>query len=447
MCTHRLLRGLVALALVASLGAVRVPAQSFNSESDGSDGALTLTNPTPEEPIVIEFDPRSFQPPVDVDGDNVYHFTSITIGPGVTVHLSARRLSGPIFWLATGDVEVEGSIALDGDGGHPADAVLNNAFRLPSVGGAGGFGGGVGGTLDSFPQSGTGRGGATASFAQSNAGGAGAGYATDGGTADRCYNHAPCGSPGRAYGGTFVVPLLGGSGGAGGTYDVPIGEGGGGGGAGGGALTIAAAGTVAINGSISADGGRGGDSSAFAGGGGSGGAIHVVAPTILGDGTLSARGGARGLGFTAGFGNGHGGGGASGRIRLEAFTHQFSGTSNPVAVLASPVRVFLESQPAAAVLRVTSIGGVAIDAPTASLVMPDAMVETNEPIAVGIEARHIPIGTVVQLHLVSENQPDTVLESTPLAGSDGLSTAMVTIDRLPAGFSRGFLRAKWGGAQ
>lgn len=93
--------------------------------------------------------------------------------------------------------------------------------------------------------------------------------------------------------------------------------------------------SVAINGTITANGGRGGPDTANArvgnGGGGRGGAIHLLAPSISGTGTLRALGG----------GSGNSALGSYGRIRLEAFEHQFTGSINPANIWASPFKVFL----------------------------------------------------------------------------------------------------------
>ena len=70
------------LVAMVFLTASSVHAQ-FTSGSNGSDGMLPLT--TPE---TIIFDPRALG--LDKDGDNIYHFTTITIAQGVTV-----RLLGP----------------------------------------------------------------------------------------------------------------------------------------------------------------------------------------------------------------------------------------------------------------------------------------------------------------------------------------------------------------
>lgn len=49
--------------------------QEFNSGSNGSDGTLNLT--TPGE---VLFDPRNFSPPLDPDGDGVYHWRQEWLG-------------------------------------------------------------------------------------------------------------------------------------------------------------------------------------------------------------------------------------------------------------------------------------------------------------------------------------------------------------------------------
>src|SRR5215469_15475999 len=73
--------------------------QTFNSGSNGSDGALNLTTPG-----TIYFDPKTFSPPLNPAGDNIFNFTTINISAGVTVKLSSKVLTGPIYWLAQGAV-------------------------------------------------------------------------------------------------------------------------------------------------------------------------------------------------------------------------------------------------------------------------------------------------------------------------------------------------------
>src|SRR6266576_3377967 len=125
--------------------------QAFNSGSNGSDGALNLTTPG-----TIIFDPKSFNPPLNPTGDNVYNFTTINIASGVTVKLTSKVLNGPVYWLATGAVTISGVVDASGETGHPLTD--NIADRVPAAGGAGGYSGGVGGNGTSPPTSGNGPG-------------------------------------------------------------------------------------------------------------------------------------------------------------------------------------------------------------------------------------------------------------------------------------------------
>jgi hypothetical protein len=193
-----------------------------------------------------------------------------------------------------------------------------------------------------------------------------------------------------------------------------------------------------VSGGIEANGGLGGAGSVGVdfdgGGGGSGGAIHLVAPTITGGGALSARGGVRP-------GPEFGSGGGVGRIRVDALAQQFAGTSNPGASLGTPWAVPLPTN--VPILRVTSVGGVAVPPnPTGSFTIPDVVLNVTTPVAFEIEATNVPVATVVKLYLISEADPDKILDSTPLAGTVSLSSASVSTV-VPPGFSRGYVRATW----
>ena len=181
--------GMIALGMGAAM------AQTFTSGSTGADGALNLTGTPPG--TVIDFDPTTFTPALDADGDSVYHFTTITIPANVTVRLRATKAgAAPIHWLATGAVVIDGILDLNGENG-PA----STAPRIPSVPGPGGFAGGIGpGTPNLPPQAGFGPGGGCA-------GGGNAGHATSVGQNPSC---------GRSYGNAFLLPLLGGQVGEGG---------------------------------------------------------------------------------------------------------------------------------------------------------------------------------------------------------------------------------------
>ncbi|HEX9669971.1 MAG TPA: hypothetical protein VGC93_10855 [Thermoanaerobaculia bacterium] len=402
----------MAMALLAA--SAPLGAQAFDSGSTGADGALTLTTPG-----TVVFDPASFSPPLDPDGDNVYHFTSITIGSGVTVRLLGPRLTmSPVFWLATGPVQIDGTVDLSGSIGQHGTQVLNDGSRVPSVPGAGGFPGGVGGTATSPPSEGNGPGGGRLPDRGDHPGG-GASHAFPGGS------YLP---PRPAYGNQFLLPLLGGSGG-GGTYARA------GGGAGGGALLLASSVSIVVNGSILADGGNGGWETGTAGqlgGGGSGGALHLLAPTLSGTGTLTARGGNPGV-FTAA---------SAGRIRLEAFQQNFAGNISG----ASPVRatVFTRdlTRPLSTV-RVVSVDGQPVPTnPDGSFTVPDVTISKGTAATVAIEGRNVPPGTVAEIRVYSEAATDQVVNSTPLAGTLALSSATASVV-FPPGFSRAYVRATW----
>jgi hypothetical protein len=80
--------------------------------------------------------------------------------------------------------------------------------------------------------------------------------------------------------------------------------------------------------------------------------------------------------------------------------------------------------------------------PTGEATPPDATINSSGPVAVVIEARNVPVGTVVQVRVMSEAVADFVVNSAPLAGTQELSTATANVT-FPPGFSRGLIRATW----
>ncbi len=391
-------------------------AQTVDSGSDESDGALALTTPG-----VIELDPTSFNPPLDVDGDNVFHFTTINVAAGVTVRLSAEHFgSRPVVWLATGTVQIDGTIDLDGQDGH--DRVI---MPRRAVAGAGGWNGGTGGRNGIPALAGSGLGGGSP---DGNNGG-GASHATS------ATGQLP------AYGNHFVTPLLGGSGGGGGRGGSPGSgapyEGGGGGGAGGGAILIASNTAIVLAGAVRADGGAGASGRncsrigwCFGGGGGSGGGIRLVAPRIEGAGTLTAIGGSS---FSGSWGS-------EGRVRLEAFELEFRGPNTPAARGAAPSPIMPPAD--APSIRVTSIAGESVAAsPLASYVMPDVTFDATGPVEVEVEASNIPLGTRVQLRVTPQTGDELLAEST-LSGTVSTSTATIMVSP-PSGLSTYSVHADW----
>ena len=411
-----LLRTIV-LVLVA---AVAAQAQTLTSGSNGSDGALTLTTPG-----VVVFDPAALG--LDADRDNVFHFTTVTIGAGVTVKMPFNALQGlPVVWLTQGAVQIDGVIDLNGQNGA---AAVPGSLNRAAVAGPGGYPGGAGaggpGFFGADLRSGFGPGGGSRAFTPSV--GEHAGHAENGAQA--------LGAAGLAYGNAVLLPLRGGSGGGGGgNASAP----GGSGGAGGGAIRIFSSSSIAVSGAITANGGDGGVPPVgfdTGGGGGSGGSIHLIAPTLTGAGTLSAIGGFHGntqLFFPRA---------SRGRIRVDATVNQFSGTADALATNGAPYNVPLPAP--MPVVRVTSIAGIAVSpTPTGDAATPDATINESGPVTVGIEARNVPLGTVLQVRVMSGAVPDFVVDSTPLAGTVQSSTATASVT-FPPGFSTGLVRATW----
>ena len=403
--------------IVATLWATTAIAQAFDSGSTGADGAFNLTGTAPG---TIEFNPVAF-PHLDTDRDGVYHFTTVTIPEDVTVRFRADKVGNAIYWLATGPVDIDGILDLNGERGHRHDA---GGLRFPAVPGPGGFSGGIGNrnstnTL-STPGFGPGGGRPTQDWHGEPAGHATIGYSSyfvD----DR--NHL-------VYGNMFLLPLIGGSGGGGG---------GSGGGAGGGAIMISSSISIRVNGKIIANGGDGGEGhlqDPFTGGGGSGGAIRLVAQTISGAGELSAVGG---VGYNAVGGNG--------RVRIEAIEKNFTGAVNgdyrAVTLLVKDKPLLFPSG-AAPRIRVESVNGVpAPSSPRGNFNPVD--IEINTPLTADVVLRgeNIPLGTTVTLTVFNETEGASVIQSPTLIGTHDSSTVTVSV-KFPAGFSRIFTHARWG---
>src|SRR5712692_2344983 len=95
--------GLCTVSVLCSVLSMQTAhSQTFNSGSTGADGALNLTTPG-----TVVFDPAALN--IDTSGDNVFNFTTINIGPGVTVQLLNGQLRGKsVVWLASGAVTIAG---------------------------------------------------------------------------------------------------------------------------------------------------------------------------------------------------------------------------------------------------------------------------------------------------------------------------------------------------
>lgn len=393
-------RSLILASLSLAAAAPLLAGGVFNCGSSGADGALTY--PASGSPVTLTFDPADPTSPAfgkDADGDGIYHFTSITIPTNVTVKVRAPEVGWqPLHWLSTGDITINGILDLDGENGHPAESTVYHSFAIP---GPGGYPGGIGTSQHQTATNGFGPGG----------GAVNSGSGTH-----------------SSYGNVYLQPLTGGSGAAGGSGSPNSG-----GGAGGGAILLASNSVVTINGAGSGVRARGGSNGAFGGGHGAGGSIRIVAPTITGNGGISTS---SPTGNSVNYG----------RIRFESFSDTHTGT-----ITAREVRrvTLLQDTYVAPVsgsfpkVRVTTVDGVAVAAsPDGSFVVPDVTINDNGAVTLNIQANNVPLGTIVTVYLLSENNLTQTVNSTALAGTLASSTATATAT-LPQGYTRGFPYASW----
>ncbi len=358
---------LTPMLLLAGWTAIQAPAQpSFSSGSTGADGALNVTSGT------VNFTALS------AAGNTIYNYTTINIGSGATVVMSAQNLNAPIYWLASGAVTIAGTINLNGQNG--ATYAQSEELRAPAYGGSGGYSGGVGGRAQSTPP--------LPAQAGSGPGGGAAGTTSSGTGTSATYTGSNI----------YLVPLVGGSGGGG--CDSPSSEiVGAGGGGGGGAILIASSTSINITGTIEANGGSEGTPIYLLAGAGSGGSVHLIAPSVTGTGTIEAYGG---NGSTTA---------PNGAIRIEAGSYPNGLTlTTPYTVASTPNLYLPNSSPGA--ITVASVGGVSLPAiPTGSFVTPDASINNSAAVPVVINATNIPVGTVLTLQFFSDNGTDFTVQA------------------------------------
>ena len=378
----------------------------FNSGSDGSDGSFAPSQPD----TVIDLSlaaTGSWDMPSPVPGQGVYDpsqwavvfkYTTVDIPADVTVKFKNHSSGAPVVWLASGDVDIYGVVDLDGEDGF--DTLLPFECAEP---GPGGFAGGLASFLPELENSG--------------------GFGPGGAPTSLDDRHGLYASGSRAYGSANIIPLIGGSGGRG--------YGSRGGGAGGGAILIASSGSINLltiafpptSGGIRACGGAR-DYPQYTGAG-SGGAIRLIANQIAGMGTLDATGGEPDN---------------DGRIRLEAYTNNFTGSSDPAYTFSGPGFVFPPSN--APALRVTTIAGVSAPSdPLAGVRDVDVLVP-DSLVLVNIEAENIPTGTEVTVLVKPAHGNPFSVTSQPLAGTLASSTTQAVLS-LPDGPVEIQLRANW----
>lgn len=396
----------VGTILVAAF--VAAPAVAFDSGSTGSDGALA---PNVDTEIILP-------------ADGVLNYTSIDIPTGVTVRFARNALNTPATLLVAGNATIAGSIDVSGLGAPDSNGAGNGNVAddgLPGIGGPGGYQGGLAGTIDTVPanarvaQAGIGPGGGRPSpTTTTNCHGGGGSFGTQGG-ASGCGNIQS-----NTYANADLLPMVGGSGGAGGNGFQSLGGGGGGGG--GGALLIAVSGTLNVIGSLNANGGAGGivgnnhNAGGTPGGGGSGGAIRLVATTLTGNGPISAAGG---LGGRWANSNPNPFGGA-GRIRLEAETLTRTASTNPPFTQGLPGDLFVAGLPT---IRISAVAGQAAPAePTgnADIILPT---DAPNPVAIELATTNVPLGTTISVIVSPPHGAPTTSISSGLQGTVGSATA------------------------
>ena len=301
----------------------------------------------------------------------VFKYSSVTVATGATVTFTNHASRAPVVWLVSGNVSIAGNVSVDGQQFAVAPLLAEP--------GPGGFRGGMA-SYSTGPKAGAGF-GPGGGFQQNNAGGAG-GYGTAGigGSA-----------PGAPYGNPSLVPLLGGSGGAGDPEFTTNREGGGGGG---GALLVACTGTVTIGGEVRANGGTG-RAIGFNvdAGGGSGGGVRIVCSDLVGAGRVNATGGS---GWQIG---------GLGRVRIERVvnTNSLQIVPDPSVVpLAANDTALLWPPSDAPEVKIISVGGAAAPAdPRASFGSAGADVALPETTTtqVVIETRNVEQASQVQVRL------------------------------------------------
>jgi hypothetical protein len=375
----------------------------FVSGSTGTDGALNITTPG-----VTYFDPKALKL---TPGTNIFNFTTIAIAAGSTLMFSERVFHGPVFFLASGDVTINGTVDLDGESSLGPTATA--AEQTGAFAGSGGYSGGLGGI----------HGDANHQALPGN--GPGGGAAGD-------INSTPPQAVGGSFSANrFLVPLVGGSGG-GGTNDNS--QYGAQGGAGGGAILIASSTKITLDGPGAGNGlilARGGSGGVLQRGcGGSGGAVRLIANTVAGANNYGIFVDRLGVGSCS-VAN------TNGLARVEANNISYSPTQLVGAgIFSVPYVLNLPNAPLAAI-TVISVNGIPINANPFSF--PDATINTSSPVAVVISATNVPLASTVKLYVVSDLQPNQSIPVT-LTGNDKASTATVNVTFGPGG-SRGFVKA------
>jgi hypothetical protein len=433
------------LSAVAVLAMLATQAFAFDSGSTGADGVFAPTVNTE----------------VQLPESGILNYASINIPAGVTVKFKRNIANTPVYLLVSGNVTIAGKIDINGskgaDVGTAGDGNLADDGN-PGKGGPGGFDGGRGGFDDaqirpSIIGGGTGlgpgggygaHGGVTGTTVANycnpeNAAsytvriGANASHSEVGGTMAQGYTCAvspattntltfPAKPAVATYGSAILQPLVGGSGGGGGAGGTNFGGSGGGGG--GGAMLLAVSGTLTLTGTISASAGQpglvAGVNAGGTGGYGSGGSVRIVATTMTGAGRIFVGGNENNYYEYTSY---------SGRVRIEAESTTYTGTTYPTYIADTPAPVFLSNVPS---LKIVNVGGSAVPAnPTgvADLTFPATLVN---PVTISLTTTNVPVGNTVLVKVIPANGPVIEAVSPAITGTNASGTASVSVN-LPQG--------------
>lgn len=346
----------------------------FNSGSTGTDGALDLSSN-------CQPDITTGACEVQLPESGILNYTTITIPNGKTLVFKRNSRNTPAILLAQGNVNIVGTIDLSA-GAYVYCPQQQTPCYDYRIAGPGGFNGGDSGR----PGFGPGGGVVSTNPALENA---------------------------KWVGSLSLIPIVGGSGGAG-SYIY--------GGGGGGAVVIASSTSINISGygGITAYGQSGPGGGTPGARCGSGGAIRLVANSITTSNTSN---------LNAPSCNGANPNGV-GVIRVEATQIDFRAATTPAATLSTINPVIVSSaQPQ---LTIASVGGYPVPSysgsrfDTVDLLLPNQL---TDPINVVIQATNIPSGTPVQVGFASGGASATSTSCT-LTGGPGPLQCTATISNL-----------------
>ena len=373
------------LLLVGGLDA-QIVIEGIDAGASGSDGTFQPTSDHTvdlSEAVSTDWNLGSTDPGNGLGGSGVYDndkwavvfkYESVHIPPGVTVRFANHPSRAPVVWLVEGDVLIEGTIDLSGRREGP------NGTWLP---GPGGFRGSF---QDGFGYLGR------------------AGFGPGGGGWTE-YGHFGQGV--RSYGNPQLLPLIGGSGAGTGNSAV--------GGAGGGAILIAAQGSVTLgaSGTIYA---RDADVNEPAWYDGSGGAVRVIGDQISGAGRIDVRP-TRWPDY-----------GSLGRIRLEANNYNGDLETFPPTSVVNPENAPLIWPPSdSPVVRLLSINGRTIPNELISDLRPgyeDISIQETGASIIRLETENVPLDWAMRLRIVP-----TLSGLNPIViDGDAASNAAITIE-------------------